>query len=357
VVGAAPAALDTLFEIATSLNNNATAFTVLSNAIAAKQDGSAVLTFVAGAGSADAAGVRTRLGLHAVAASGAYGDLAGRPTLGTAAALNVAASGNAEAAEVVKGDDTRLGDARTPVEHTQPANTISDSTIAGRALLTAANVAAQQQLLGLPSGEVSVTTSRALAPTDENQTLRVSNGQALTLDTGSMTGAGAVVSMAPASGAAYTAVVGTATLRTRVGGTALAGGAVISSATARDGVIMIGREPDGSYLLLAPTQNEVFATITASAAFPNRTNERLARYFVNVASGNVVLTIAAGQFPSDPQMSGVEIVVLGGGTNTCTVAAGASVTLQVQGSASAGSGKSIIVRCDPVAANTPRVAA
>jgi hypothetical protein len=40
--------------------------------------------------------------------SGAYNDLTGKPTLGTAAALNVPASGNAASGEVVKGDDTRL---------------------------------------------------------------------------------------------------------------------------------------------------------------------------------------------------------------------------------------------------------
>jgi hypothetical protein len=57
-------------------------------------------------------------GLATVATSGAYADLTGKPTLGTAAALNVAASGNAASGEVVKGDDTRLADARTPTAHT-----------------------------------------------------------------------------------------------------------------------------------------------------------------------------------------------------------------------------------------------
>lgn len=48
----------------------------------------------------------------------AYSGLTGLPTLGTAAALNVPASGNAGAGEVVKGSDTRLSDARTPTAHT-----------------------------------------------------------------------------------------------------------------------------------------------------------------------------------------------------------------------------------------------
>ena len=42
----------------------------------------------------------------------AYSSLSGLPTLGTAAPLNVAASGNAAATEVVKGNDTRLSDSR-----------------------------------------------------------------------------------------------------------------------------------------------------------------------------------------------------------------------------------------------------
>lgn len=48
-----------------------------------------------------------------VATTGAYSDLSGTPTLGTAAPLNVPASGNAAAGEVVKGSDTRLDVATT----------------------------------------------------------------------------------------------------------------------------------------------------------------------------------------------------------------------------------------------------
>ncbi|CCH54496.1 GK12566 gene product from transcript GK12566-RA [Fibrisoma limi BUZ 3] len=61
-----------------------------------------------------------------VATSGAYTDLSGRPSIGTAAALNVAATGNAATGEVVKGNDTRLTDSRTPTAHTQTASTITD---------------------------------------------------------------------------------------------------------------------------------------------------------------------------------------------------------------------------------------
>jgi hypothetical protein len=63
--------------------------------------------------------------LSTVATSGAYSDLSGKPTLGTASALDVPASGNASTAQVVKGTDTRLTDSRTPTTHT---HAISDVT-------------------------------------------------------------------------------------------------------------------------------------------------------------------------------------------------------------------------------------
>ena len=45
---------------------------------------------------------------------------------GTAASLDVASSGDAASGEVVKGDDTRLTDARTPSTHSHTASDISD---------------------------------------------------------------------------------------------------------------------------------------------------------------------------------------------------------------------------------------
>jgi hypothetical protein len=45
---------------------------------------------------------------------------------GTSASLNVPATGNASATEVVKGNDSRLTNARTPTSHTHTASQISD---------------------------------------------------------------------------------------------------------------------------------------------------------------------------------------------------------------------------------------
>lgn len=67
---------------------------------------------------------------------------------GTAAGLNVPATGDAAVGEVVKGDDTRLSDARTPTSHSHPSTEINDSTATGRAVLTAADAAAARTAIG-----------------------------------------------------------------------------------------------------------------------------------------------------------------------------------------------------------------
>ena len=48
-----------------------------------------------------------------------------KPTLGTASAKDVAATGNATAGQVVLGSDTRLSDPRTPVAHTHPQSEVT----------------------------------------------------------------------------------------------------------------------------------------------------------------------------------------------------------------------------------------
>ena len=60
-------------------------------------------------------------------ASSGKAQILNKPTLGTAAALNVAAAGDATTAQVVKGNDTRLSDARTPLAHNQAWSTITST--------------------------------------------------------------------------------------------------------------------------------------------------------------------------------------------------------------------------------------
>jgi hypothetical protein len=63
-----------------------------------------VLSVAGLTGAITVAGLRTALGLAAVALSGAYGDLSGRPTLGNSAARNVGTT----AGTVAAGDDSRI---------------------------------------------------------------------------------------------------------------------------------------------------------------------------------------------------------------------------------------------------------
>lgn len=76
--------------------------------------------------------------------SGIYSDLTGKPTLGTASPLDVAASGNAASGEVVKGNDSRLTDARTPTAHASThvngTDDIQSATSSQKGLATAAQI-------------------------------------------------------------------------------------------------------------------------------------------------------------------------------------------------------------------------
>lgn len=56
-----------------------------------------------------------------------------KPTLGTSAALDVPESGNASLSQVVKGDDSRLSDSRTPTSHTHTKSEITDFPTLGTA--------------------------------------------------------------------------------------------------------------------------------------------------------------------------------------------------------------------------------
>ncbi len=84
-------------------------------------------------------------------------------SLGTAAALDVPATGDATTAQVVKGTDTRLSDARTPASHTHPSTAISDATAVGKAVLTAADAAAARTAIGAgtATGDVVAASNNA----------------------------------------------------------------------------------------------------------------------------------------------------------------------------------------------------
>ena len=67
--------------------------------------------------------------LATVATSGAYTDLSNRPSLGTAAPLNKAASGDAAVGEVVIGSDSRLSDQRVPTDGSVSTAKLANSAV------------------------------------------------------------------------------------------------------------------------------------------------------------------------------------------------------------------------------------
>ena len=106
-----------------------------------------------------------------VAFSGAYGDLSNTPTLGTAAAKDVPASGNASTTQVVMGNDTRLTDARNAADVSawakaanKPSYTASEISYG-----TGSNVGSEIQALA--NNLTSEATTRANADTDTRKTV------------------------------------------------------------------------------------------------------------------------------------------------------------------------------------------
>jgi len=95
--------------------------------------------------------------LATVATSGVYADLTSKPTLGTSSSLDVAATGNATSGQVVKGNDTRLSDSRTP------SSTLSHASTHGSAGTDPVSIAYTQVTglgtLATQSGTFSGTSS------------------------------------------------------------------------------------------------------------------------------------------------------------------------------------------------------
>lgn len=105
--------------------------------------------------SSGASQILNKPSIQTVALTGDYNDLTSRPTLGTAAALDVASTGDATAGQVAKGNDSRFSDARAPTSHTHPASQISDSTSVGRDVLMASDAAAARTAIGAGTSSFS----------------------------------------------------------------------------------------------------------------------------------------------------------------------------------------------------------
>lgn len=138
-VDAAPAALDTLNELAAALGDDPNFATTTATALGTKLVKSSNLSDLTSVSTA-----RANLGL------------------GTSAVLDVPASGDASTAQVVKGTDTRLTNARTPTTHTHAIADVTSlqTTLDGK--LTTANVLATAPMVAtVGGGNVTISSSRA----------------------------------------------------------------------------------------------------------------------------------------------------------------------------------------------------
>lgn len=170
LAGAAPEVLDTLQELAAALGDDPNFAATVATQLGLKLDASAYtaadvlakLLTVDGAGS----GLNADLldGMHAgefaTAAQGAKADSAVQPgDLGTAAAKDAPATGNATAAQVVLGSDTRLSDARTPTAHTHAIADVTDLQAALDGKLATTGTAADAAKLGGVDAAQYITTA------------------------------------------------------------------------------------------------------------------------------------------------------------------------------------------------------
>lgn len=129
-------------------------------------------------GAIDQAAARAAIGAGTSSFDGQYSSLTGKPTLGTASALNVAAAGNAAAGEVVKGSDTRLIGGTTVVAVAQGgtgattqanARTNLGSTTVGDAVFVAASAAAARTAIGAGTSSLALGTTNVTAKAGDYQ--------------------------------------------------------------------------------------------------------------------------------------------------------------------------------------------
>jgi hypothetical protein len=122
LINGAPGALDTLKELADAINDDASFAASVTSALAGKQPLDADLTAVAGL--TTTAFGRSLLELANAAA------LRTAAALGTSATLDVPAAGDAASGQVVKGNDSRLSDTRTPTD-----GSVTNAKVAGGAAI------------------------------------------------------------------------------------------------------------------------------------------------------------------------------------------------------------------------------
>jgi hypothetical protein len=126
-------------------------------------------------------------------------------TIALVAASMIAVTPSGSLTTDVQGSLQALDTGKAPLSHTQVASTISDSTAAGRALLTAADATAQNTLLGttslgFQSGDVKATTTLRLQAgwyycdgSNKNRVTDVNLFNAITIQQSGVTNSGSAV--------------------------------------------------------------------------------------------------------------------------------------------------------------------
>lgn len=139
----------------------------------------------------------------AQASSGAVDFIKNKPALGSAAAANLPASGNAASGEVVTGADTRLSDARTPTAHTHAAADIVSGTLADARIpaLAISKTTGLQSALDAKQAALTLTTTGSGAPTLVGATLNIPPG-----------GSGTVTSITAGTGLSGGTITGSGTI-------------------------------------------------------------------------------------------------------------------------------------------------
>ena len=110
-------------------------------------------------------------------AATAFANIKQDATTTSTGVVELATDGETASGKAVQADDARLSDARTPVYHTHFSTVISDSTEAGRAILTATDAAAQRTALGVDPAGTDNSTDVMLAGTPDYLTI---SGQEIT---------------------------------------------------------------------------------------------------------------------------------------------------------------------------------
>lgn len=148
--------------------------------------------------------------------------------------ITIPASGNAGTNQVVRGNDSRLSDSRTPTGHTHPASQISDASSAGQAIITAANAAAQRAALGLATvaasgsaADLTGTLNPGQLPALTGDVTSTAGSSATTIATGAVTDAKSSHALKPPVKAMATANVSSLSGTTTADGVSLATGDVI----------------------------------------------------------------------------------------------------------------------------------